>query len=293
MSVKIPPKVSSKVSSGNTRKKIGMPKAVKKNFTTADWNGDNEGEKVIIYGESGMGKSTLSAMAPTPVFIGLDDGGRKLLHPKTGKPLKFVQGIEGYGDVRAALQQPDLFDDYETVVIDTATELQDIAIPWMLDNISGPKGSTAKNIVDYGYNKGWSHLYDVMKYILNDCDTLIKRGKNVIIVCQSYPIKVANPGGDDFLCEAPHLYAGTPSIEALYRSWADHILRIAYIDTRVKDKKASSANNRGIFFSPEVYYRAKSRTLDRKLEVGTVVSFESKQDDSIWQYMFGEAGGVE
>lgn len=269
-----------------TKPKIAPPKPVKKVFTTEAWNGDNEGEKIIIYGESGMGKTTLSAMAPNPVYIGLDDGGRKLVHPKTGELLNRIPDIDNYGDVRAALQQLELFDDFDTVVIDTVTELQDIAVPWMLDHIPGPKGTVAKNIVDYGYNKGWNHLYDVMKYVLNDCDTLIKRGKNTILVAQSYPIKVANPGGDDFLCEAPHLFAGTPSIEALYRSWADHILRIAYIDTKVKDKKASSANVRGIFTAPEVYYRAKSRTLARVLE-DSVVSFEAADDDSIWQFMFG------
>jgi len=280
------PKPPKKITSAITKPKIAPPKPVKKVFTTEAWNGDNEGEKIIIYGESGMGKTTLSAMAPNPVYIGLDDGGRKLVHPKTGELLNRIPDIDNYGDVRAALQQLELFDNFDTVVIDTVTELQDIAVPWMLDHISGPKGSVAKNIVDYGYNKGWSHLYDVMKYILNDCDTLIKRGKNVILVAQSYPIKVANPGGDDFLCEAPHLYAGTPSIEALYRSWADHILRIAYVDTKVKDKKASSANVRGIFTAPEVYYRAKSRTLARVLE-DSVVSFESADDDSIWSFMFG------
>ena len=284
MAIPRPPK---KIASAITKPKIAPPKPVKKVFTTEDWDGSGEGEKIIIYGNSGMGKSTLASMAPTPVFIGLDDGGRKLKHPKTGKLLKRVPGIENYGDVRTALQQFDLFDDYETVVIDTVTELQDVAIPWMLDNIAGPKGTVAKNIVDYGYNKGWDHLYDVMKYVLNDCDALIKRGKNVILVAQSHPIKIANAGGDDFLCEAPRLYAGNPSIEAAYHAWADHILRIAYTDTRVKEKKASSANERGIFTFPEVFYRAKSRWLAEVLGDVSTVSFEAKDDDSIWSFMFG------
>ena len=85
-----------------------------KTFQVAVWGSDNEGEKIIMYADSGMGKTTLASMLPTPTFAGLDDGGRKIRHPITGEKLKNIPGIETFADFRAATQQQDLFNDYET-----------------------------------------------------------------------------------------------------------------------------------------------------------------------------------
>ncbi len=264
------------------RKSTPLPvrKTVKK-FTVGNWDAADEGEKIIIYADTGMGKTTLSALSPNPVYLGLDEGGRKMKHPVTGDPLRVVEDIETYQDVRDALQQSTTFDNFNTVVIDTVTILQDWAVPHMLANIPTEKGAKVKNIVGYGYNKGYQHLYDLMKFILQDCDRLIHKGKNVILVAQAAPNRVSNPGGEDYLRDGPRLYAGKPSVEALYCEWADHILRIDYQNLWSEDKKAKGDTTRVIYTKPEVYFRAKSRTIDEQ-----VISFENKTDDSIWKFMF-------
>lgn len=260
-----------------------------KKFTVKPWDAAEEGEKIIIYADTGMGKTTLASLAPNPVFLGLDEGGRKLRHPITGELLRVIEGIETYQDVRDALQQTNLFDDSETGVIDTATILQDWAVPHMIATIPKEKGDMVKNIVGYGYNKGYQHLYDLMKFILQDCDRLVHQGKNVILVAQATPNKVSNPGGEDYLRDGPRLYAGKPSTEALYCEWADHILRIDYQNvwvTKQDDKKGKVKGDttRVIYTQPEVYFRAKSRTLTAEQ---AVVSFEDPTDDSIWKFIFG------
>ena len=98
-------------------------KTVNKTFQVAVWDGAGEGEKIIIYADSGMGKTTLGSMLPTPVFAGLDDGGRKIRNPITDEPLKNIPGIETFDDFRAVTQQVDLFNDYESYVVDTVTIL--------------------------------------------------------------------------------------------------------------------------------------------------------------------------
>ena len=65
-----------------------------KTFQVKPWSGGDEGEKAILYSDSGMGKTTLSAMSPNSVFIGLDDGGRKIKHPITGEDLNYIPGID-------------------------------------------------------------------------------------------------------------------------------------------------------------------------------------------------------
>lgn len=281
---------------------------VNKTFQIATWGGDNEGEKIIMYADSGMGKTTLASMLPTPTFAGLDDGGRKIRHPVTDEPLKNIPGIETFADFRAATQQQDLFNDYETYVVDTGNILEGWALDWMLQNVTGDKGILMKNIEQYGWGKGYRHLYDTMRLPLADFDALIRRGKNICILCQMNQISIANAGGEDYLCDVPKLqpkHGATPAIWGLWNEWADHVLKISnegVIAAKDSDKakvaKATSTGNRIIHVhAPEVHYKAKSRTIPYRFPI---VSFSDPADDSIWKFLFGECwrdipeeGGVE
>jgi len=264
---------------------MGRPKRKsiknKSKYAIEEWTGSGEGERILIYGDSGMGKTTLASTAPDPAYIGLDQGGSKIRNPITGKPLNRVTGVETFNDVRGALQHL-TSEEHQSVVIDTVTFLQDLAKPYMFNNIAGPRGKKVKNIVAYGYNKGYQHLYDTMKLILQDCDRLIRAGKNVILIAQQKAQKTANPAGEDYLRDGPRLYDGNPSTADLFCEWADHVLRIAYLNVAVEDKKAAGTTERAVFVQPEVYFRAKSRTIHED-----IVSFEGADDTSIWDLIFG------
>ena len=122
-------------------------------FQIEQWDGDKTGEKIILYGETGMGKTTLASMASDSVFIGLDDGGRKLRHPKTGELLKHIPDVNTFEDVRGAANAClDL--GCETVVVDTGTVLESLAEAYVLRTVSGPQNSVCKNLEGYGYGKG-------------------------------------------------------------------------------------------------------------------------------------------
>lgn len=257
-----------------------------KTFHIADWEGGKEGEKIILHGKYGMGKTTLSVMAPTPVFIGLDDGGRKIKHPVTGKVLKRIPDVETFQDIRDVLHQVNLFNDYETIVVDTGTKLQHLGLLYTFATVRGPKDCrTCTNIEQYGYHKGYRHLYDTMHCILGDLDPLVRRGKNIIIVCQTLPIRISNPGGEDFLCDTPELQTDSKAnVAADYMSWADHTFMIDHLNVQAVEGKAVASGGRCIRVHPEIHFEAKSRTLGPEL---ATVSFENKQDDSIWQFLFG------
>ena len=283
-----PPKVaSSKVASARppAAPKARAAAVPAKSFIIKAWESPGDGKRILLYGESGMGKTTLASLAPKPVFIGIDDGG-KLLVDEAGNKLRHVPGVECFGDVRAAMLA-DIYQDDETVVLDQATYLEEWAIEHVLATITNDKGAKMDNIIRYGYNKGYRHMYDTMKLILQDADSLIHRGKNVIIIAQMAPNKVANPGGEDFLREGPRLFSGTPSIEAMYCEWSDHLLRISYQYLSVDNKKVTGGENkRAVFVHAEPHFRAKSRTLtDSKY---AVVAFDDPKDDSIWKFLFEE-----
>lgn len=243
-----------------------------------------------------MGKTTLASLAPDPVFIGLDDGGRKIKHPKTGKDINAIPGIETFWDVRDVLTQAELFKPGQTIVIDTVTRLQILAEQYTFDTIKVGK-DTPTNLEDYGYGKGFNYLCDTMRLILCGLEPHVKRGVNVLMLAQQGQATVANLTGKDYLKDGPKLHAkkdGT-GVRGEYLEWSDYVLRIGHPDITVQTDnakatkgKAVGSTERVIYTAKELYFEAKSRPVSGN-PIPPVVSFSTSDDDSIWQYLFGGA----
>lgn len=300
MATKVPsPRLpANTVPAGGPRPPVSSPSVVKPPpipakktiFKTRAWDGSKSGEKIIIVAKSGMGKTTLASLAPKPVFIGLDDGGRKLRHPITGEHLQQITKEDGspvssYLEMRQALSQvPDM--DCETVVIDTITVTENLSEQDVLCNVkAGDK--VAANLESYGYGKGFHHLYDSMRLLLTDFDRIINTGKNVILIAQEAPVKIANTSGEDYLCDHPRLHHDkTWSVLSMYEEWADQGWRIAFESVVAnKEHKATGSTTRIIITQPEVYYWAKSREING-VKLPPCISFTSQSDDSVWQFLF-------
>lgn len=271
-----------------------------KKFVVEPWTGAGEGEKVVGYGDTGLGKTTLFSMLPNSVFIGLDDGGRRIVNPKTGKPVNHIPNVETYEDVRTVLQQSSLFPKGSSCVIDTVTLLELLIERHVLETVPLPKGGKAKNLKAYGWNDGSSHALDAFRLILQDLDTLIRRGVNVGLICQEQAITIANPEGVDYLQACPKLHHDRQYSTMLELcAWADQVFRVNYLNTavrsegqRVTGKVVSHDSTRAIYIGGGQDYRAKSRTLGRFVDdTGKpieCVSFATPDDSAIWDFLFGE-----
>lgn len=261
---------------------------LRKDFRIGRKNAVPRGKKIVLYGESGIGKSTLSSMLPNPVFIDLDNGCAELTHPKTGEPLidRCFQDVKTFEDVRGLLQS-NAYDSFNSLIIDNVTVLETLAVQYVLKTVKAgnQRNIQAADIEHYGWGKGYRHLYDHMNLILQDLDVVLDKGINVCLLAQSSAKTVPNPDGDDYLREGPRLCnAKNNSVEDLYCEWADHLLRIGYQMISVQDRKASSTGARAVFCKGQPHFRAKSRTLDPTIEL---VTFDGPADDSIWQFIFG------
>lgn len=263
-----------------------------KTFRAATWDTAKEGQRIIEYGDSGMGKTTLAALLPNPKFADFKGGSDKILHPTTGERLMHIPGCETFDDVRAVCHQPDLFEPGDSFVLDTGTAFEDTGLDWTLVNIPHEKGKVIKRIEDYGYGKGYRHLYDTMKLPLADFDVLIRKGVNVVILCQMQQVEIANSGGENYLCDVPKLQKAhgkndnVPAVWSLYDEWADHVLKIDYNDIQASEGKAASTGEHVVRVHGRPHYKAKSRTIPSDFPV---VAFSHPGDDTIWQYLFGEA----
>lgn len=284
---KLPPKPAPKVPAGRTAARAAAVPAVAKNFSIAPWSGAQEGEKVIIYGESGIGKTTLAAGAPgNPVFIGLDDGGRKIRNPHTGDPVMAVHGVETFDDLRAVIRNHAMFDGHDVVVVDTLTKVEEIMEPWMFANVKTEKGASVNSIEGYGWGKGYKHSLDTMRLLLSDLEGLVRKGKTVVLLCQENAVTMPNAEGLDYLQSGPKLHHTKQFSTRLdVCEWADHVLRIGFLDTTVvggADAKAGKIRggdlSRVVYASNARHFFAKSRTLK-----DPIISFEDETDDSVWR----------
>lgn len=284
----LPPKrkLSDKMPSSVKGGKIVQKTDTNKTYTL-NTGAKERGTKILLYAASGMGKTTLASLAPNPVFIAVDDGIDEIMHPVTGEVVPHYS-VRTYGEVRDILSKPKHFDGFDTVVLDTMTEVESLAVPHILKTVTRD-GKTVKSLEGFGWGAGYGHLADFDNYVKYDLQRLAELGKNIVVICQIASIKVASGEVEDYIKDAPKLvyrpgskaFAATDFVE-----WADHCFKIGYSSLQVSNKRAAGNKERVIFTQPEMYFEAKARGFPPSIER---VSFENPADDSIWRFVFDKA----
>lgn len=205
-----------------------------------------EPQKIVIYGESGVGKTTLGAQFPKPLII---DAERSSTHLDT--PRVFVNT---WKDLLATLQECKSCE-FETIVIDT--------IDWAeLKCVEHVCGVYKKNgIEDFGYGKGYQYLAEEFIKLLKTSDEIINAGKNVVLLAHSQLRRVEPPDeGIAFDRYEPKLSKkGTP----LVVEWCDALLfmfRRTYVEESATGKgKAKGGKKREICANSASFCLAKNR----------------------------------
>lgn len=243
------------------------------------------GHRIVLYGPGGIGKTTLAATAPGPVaFFDLDDSLPVLAGQLDGCDVRSVSGIECWTDLMNALFVGG-WDDIRTIVIDSATKAEEMAVAHTLKTVPDDKGNHVERIESYGYGKGYSHVYDTFLPLLAALTLHIRAGRNVILVSHDCTATVPNPSGEDWIRYEPRLQgptSGKASIRLRVREWADHVLFIGY-DLDVKDGKGRGSGTRTVYPSELPFCMAKSRTLADSMPL-------TKFDTTLWKKLLGASG---
>ena len=231
------------------------------------------GHRALLYGPGGIGKTTLAVQAPGPVaFFDLDDSLSRLkavLGMAAGN-IRPVAGIETWANLRGAVQA-DGWDGIATIAIDSLTKAEELAVADTLLNVPHEKGHRVKRLEDYGYGKGYQHVFDTFLPLLADLDRHCRAGRHVVLICHDCTSTVPNPAGEDWLRYEPRLQSpssGKASIRLRVREWADHVLFLGY-DVDVGDNgKGRGAGTRTLYPAELPHCMAKSRTCADAMAIG-------------------------
>jgi len=185
--------------------------------------------RLVIYGVPGVGKTTIAAAAPKPVFIPIEDGLCSLDVDAFPQPKSLSEVREDIGSLISEDH------DYETLVIDCADAME----PMVWANVCEADGK--ESIADFGYGKGYDKAGDIWRDLLKGLDILRDKGMMIIMIAHSTVVRFESPDSDGYDRWDLRLHKRA---KALLCDWADAIL-FANHETNVVSTN-NSERKRGI-----------------------------------------------
>jgi hypothetical protein len=154
-----------------------------------------------ICGDSGMGKTSLAAAFPKPVFIRAEDGLQAIAHDKRPDAFPLLAGAKASDAVKMlwdqliALMQEE--HDYQTVVIDSVTALERLFTTSVLE--SDPKAKSINQTLG-GYGAGVSAIAAMHQRVRKAAGLLNERkGMHVVFVAHADVETMRLPDSDDYM----------------------------------------------------------------------------------------------
>ena len=205
-------------------------------------------QRVVIYGPEGIGKSTLAATFPEPVFLDTEGGTIHLDVTRFPKPdnwdavLVFI----------AQLSQSE--HSFRTLVIDTVDWLERLLIQHICQK------SHKDGIEDFGYGKGYTYLAEEFSRFLQSLEALREQGVHIVMVAHSIIRKFEQP--DAAGAYDRYELKLSKQCAPLLKEWCDLLLFVNYF-TKVTEKdgrqKAVGGKERRIYTSHCAAFDAKNR----------------------------------
>lgn len=195
--------------------------------------------KVAIYGPEGIGKSTLAAHFPRPVFIDTEGSTRHMDVSRTEKPTSWTMLMEQVEYIR---NDPGVC---STLIIDTA----DWAEQLCMDGICASK--KLSGIEDMGYGKGYVYLAEEYGRLLNMLEEVVGRGVHVVLTAHAMMRKFEQP--DEMGAYDRWELKLQKKTAALVKEWSDLLLFANYktmsVATDEKGKKFKAQGGRRVMYT--------------------------------------------
>lgn len=212
-------------------------------------------QKVVLYGPEGIGKSSLAAQFPNPVFIDTEGSTKQLNVQRLQKPSSWemlkqqVQWVKHEGPSR-----------FGTLIIDTV----DWAEMLCVESVCATHNKNG--VEDFGYGKGYVFVAEEMGRFLNLLGDVVEAGIHVVLTAHAQIIKFEQPdemGAYDRYQLKLGQKTGSRTAP-LVKEWADIVLFINYktlsIATDDKGKKhKAQGGTRTMYTTHHPAWDAKNR----------------------------------
>lgn len=218
----------------------------------------NKGQKVVIYGTEGIGKSSLASQFPSPVFIDTEGSTSNLDVARTPKPTSWQMLKD---QIFWFKTQPH---EFKTLVIDTMDWAEQMAV----EKVCADHGKVG--IEQFGYGQGYTYVWEEIGRLLNLLQELVdQRGMHVVLTAHSQIVRFEQPEemGSYDRYELKMGKKTGKQTSSLVKEWADMVL-FANFKTVVinvdgkgasKGKNKAQGNERVIYTTHHQNWDAKNR----------------------------------
>lgn len=198
--------------------------------------------KTVIYGAEGIGKTTLAAQFPSPLFIDTEGSTKQLDVARLPAPSSWEMLLQELDFVIS--KRP-----CATLVIDTVDWAEQLCIA----DLCAKNGKSG--IEDFGYGKGWEFEKESFGKFLNKLTEVINAGINVTLTAHAALRKFEQPDemGSYDRWEMKLGSKTTNKISPLIKEWADIVLFCNYktvvVQTDKDGKKHKAQGNRRVMYT--------------------------------------------
>ncbi|MEK5479911.1 ATP-binding protein [Paenibacillus sp. FSL R5-0407] len=190
-------------------------------------------QKVVLYGPEGIGKSSLAAQFPNPVFIDTEGSTKQLNVKRLPKPSSWEMLKQQAVWVKQ--QGPSVFG---SLIIDTV----DWAEMLCVEGVCAAHNKTG--VEDFGYGKGYIYVAEEIGRFLNLLSDVVEAGIHVVLTAHAQIIKFEQPdemGAYDRYQLKLGQKTGSRTAP-LVKEWADIVLFINYKTFSVATDKEGKKN---------------------------------------------------
>ena len=207
--------------------------------------------RVLLFGVEGVGKSTFGANAPSPIFLGAEDGTSELDVARFPQPGSWDEALEAIAELTRAEH------DHKTLVIDTVDWLEPLCWSKVVERASD---KDIKTIEDFGYGKGYVAALDEWRVLLASLERLRSaRGMHIVLLAHSWIKTFKNPEAEDFDRYELKLHA---KAGGLLKEWCDAVLFAQYETYANKDSKTKRV--RGVSTGARIVQTQRTAAWDAK-----------------------------
>jgi hypothetical protein len=226
-----------------------------------------EPQRVVAFGQEGVGKSQFASMFPSPVFIDTEGSTGRLDVARTPKPSSWSHLMSFIADLR---RDPKGF---KTLVVDTADWAQRLCVA-QLCSAQGKDG-----IEGFGYGKGFTYLAEEFGKFLDALTDLSNaHGMHVVLTAHAATRKFELPEEEGAYDKWEMKLE--KKVAALVKEWATMVLFVRYKTLVITDDKTHKSKAHG---ARRVMHTQASATWDAKNRDGLAPELPFEIENGVHQ----------